>query len=285
MTHDEIRESLGAYVLYALSPEERSAVEAHLRTCVECAEEVEELSLTGDRLALLTEEREPPPGLRIRLLAIVEQEAAEWQARQDGGALPDSRLHASDAGPAGSVDPLPASGKPNPLSLVPGGDGLGGTEPLPWRRGIAGRGRAVYGTTGVLVAAAAALLVAVLLQRRDSVTVLHQYACAAAVPRSGSLTFAATGCTLQLRSDHTTRVAFTNLPALPANRAYELWLVPAKGKPVPVGGFVGDKSRSYSGHYTLDAARYPLAAVTVERAPGTSPTPTLPVVITFSLKG
>lgn len=285
MTHDEIRESLGAYALDALSPEERATAEAHLRTCVECAEEVEELSLTGDRLALLAEERDPPPGLRIRLLAIVEQEAAVWQARQDGGALPDSRLHVGDAGPAGSTDPLSASGKPNPLSLVPGGDRVVGTESLPWRGRIAGRGRAVYGTAGVLVAAAAALLVAVLIQRRDSVTVLHQYACAAATPRSGSLTFTATGCTLQLRSDHTTRVAFTNLPALPAGRAYELWLVPAKGNPVPVGGFVGDASRSYSGHYSLDAARYPLAAVTVERAPGTSPAPTLPIVITFSLKG
>ena len=283
MTHDEIRESLGAYALDALSPEERATVEAHLRTCAECAEEVEELLLTGDRLALLAEERDPPPGLRMRLLAIVEQEAAEWQARQDGGTLPDSRLHASGVG---SADPLPASGKSNPLSLVPGGDKkVAGTESLPWRGRMAGRGRAVYGAAGVLVAAAAALLVAVLIQRRDSVTVLHQYACAAATPRSGSLTFTATGCTLQLRSDHTTRVAFTNLPALPAGRAYELWLVPAKGKPVPVGGFVGDTSRRYSGHYSLNAAEYPLAAVTVERAPGTSPTPTLPIVITFSLKG
>jgi len=284
MTHDEIRESLGAYALDALPPEEHAAVEAHLRTCVECSEEVEGLLGIGNRLALLAEERDPPPGLRLRLIAIVEREAAEWQARQADVALLEPKLFASHTDLQEPAAPSSASGMPGPLSLVPSPDAPPSAGPLPRRGRIAGGGRRIYAATGVLVAAAAALLVAVFLQRRD-VTVVHQYACAASTPRLGSLTFATTGCTLQTRSDHTTRVAFTNLPALPAGRAYELWLVPAKGNPVPVGGFVGDRSRGYSGHYTLDAARYTLAAVTVERAPGTSPTPTLPIVITFSLKG
>lgn len=285
MSHDEIRESLGAYILDALSPEEHAEVEAHLRTCAECSEEVASLSGVGNSLALLAEERDPPPGLRLRLMAIVEHEAAEWRAQQADRALEEPKLPTSHDDPEQLVMPPAATIRPGPLALAPAPERTAGTQLLPWRGRMGGRARGVYTAAGMLVAAAAALLVVVFLQRRDDVTVLHQYACAAATHRLGSLTFAATGCMLQTRSDHTTRVAFTNLPALPAGRAYELWLVPAKGNPVPVGGFVGDSSRGYSGHYTLDAARYPLAAVTVERAPGTSPTPTLPIVITFSLKG
>ena len=275
MTHDEIRESLPAYALDALSPDERAAVEMHLRTCAACAEDVAGLSGVGERLALLAEGRDPPPGLRPRLLAIVEQGAAEWRARQADAAPPAPWVPAGHTGIGGQAGPPTAPGRPGPGSMP--SSGRAGTGPLPWRGRIAGGGRRVYAAAGVLVA--------VLLQRRDGATVVRQYACAAATPRLGSLTFAATGCTLQTRRDHTTRVAFTDLPALPADRAYELWLVPAKGTPVPVGGFVGDASRRYSGHYALDAARYPLAAVTVERAPGVSATPTLPIVITFSLSG
>ncbi|WP_204045679.1 anti-sigma factor family protein [Acrocarpospora phusangensis] len=44
MTCDEVRLSLGVYVLGALDPEETAAVEAHLDGCPECAAEMAELS-------------------------------------------------------------------------------------------------------------------------------------------------------------------------------------------------------------------------------------------------
>jgi hypothetical protein len=45
---------LGAYVIHALERHEVSAVEAHLATCRECADEVDSLTVTVSRLALLS---------------------------------------------------------------------------------------------------------------------------------------------------------------------------------------------------------------------------------------
>jgi anti-sigma factor RsiW len=44
MTHDEIRELLGAYVLEAVSAEEAGIVQQHLETCPTCTAEVAQLS-------------------------------------------------------------------------------------------------------------------------------------------------------------------------------------------------------------------------------------------------
>src|SRR5712692_5602253 len=82
MTHDEIQELLGAYALDALSPEEREEVGAHLATCTTCAEEVGQLLSVHDQLALAAIEMEPPPGLRTRLINLVELDRAQWEQAQ-----------------------------------------------------------------------------------------------------------------------------------------------------------------------------------------------------------
>ncbi len=51
LTHDEIQELLGAYVVGALSNDaERQAVAEHLRSCESCRAESEELRLAAERL-------------------------------------------------------------------------------------------------------------------------------------------------------------------------------------------------------------------------------------------
>ena len=66
-----------------------------------------------------------------------------------------------------------------------------------------------------------------------------------------------------------------NMPALPARRAYELWLIPRSGSPIPVGVFKPDAH----GNVTVVNARLPTGvesktfAITVEPETG-SPLPT-----------
>jgi anti-sigma-K factor RskA len=62
---------LAAYVLGALAPDERAAVEAHLAGCAVCAQEVRSLQRVADALARSLPQRTPPPYLRERVLAAV----------------------------------------------------------------------------------------------------------------------------------------------------------------------------------------------------------------------
>jgi anti-sigma-K factor RskA len=141
-----------------------------------------------------------------------------------------------------------------------------------------------YGAGGALLVAAVVLIV-VLLTRGGGVSVLHTYTGGPVAQRVDGVSMAGAGATVQIRSDHTTRVAFSDLPALNPARAYELWFIPAKGSPVSLGGFRAGADHSYSASYTKDAAAYALVAVTIERAPGDWPTPSKYLAIAVKVTG
>lgn len=66
--HDELRELTEAYVLGGLSGDERRAFEAHLTSCEDCSTDVRELMRVTEALACLVPQLEPPPQLRNRVL-------------------------------------------------------------------------------------------------------------------------------------------------------------------------------------------------------------------------
>jgi ferric-dicitrate binding protein FerR (iron transport regulator) len=65
-------DDVGAYLLGALNDLERQAFERHLRGCDECQEELERLRPAAEALPGSVKQREPPPGLKKRLMAEVE---------------------------------------------------------------------------------------------------------------------------------------------------------------------------------------------------------------------
>jgi anti-sigma-K factor RskA len=69
LDHDEMRESVGLYVLGALDRDERAAFEAHLATCRACTEEVRSLASVAQSLPHSVPLVEPPADLRARVLA------------------------------------------------------------------------------------------------------------------------------------------------------------------------------------------------------------------------
>lgn len=74
MTHEEFEELSGAYVLGAVTPEERQAAREHLATCESCARLERELRAVVDLLPLSATQVTPSPALKERLLASIRQE-------------------------------------------------------------------------------------------------------------------------------------------------------------------------------------------------------------------
>lgn len=70
MNHDDMRQKLSAYMDDALLAEERAAIEAHLKICLECREALEELRKTVAHVKTL-QEIDPPAWMTQKIMAQV----------------------------------------------------------------------------------------------------------------------------------------------------------------------------------------------------------------------
>jgi anti-sigma-K factor RskA len=77
MDRERFDELKDAYVLDALTQEERREFEEHLASHPERRAEVDELAAIAGLLALYPQEHEPPPELRQRIMGVVEGEATQ----------------------------------------------------------------------------------------------------------------------------------------------------------------------------------------------------------------
>ena len=76
MSHDAMESLVAGYVLLALDPEDREALEAHLPTCERCTRSVAEWQQLAGSLPLLVEQMEPSQGLEGRILSAVRDRGA-----------------------------------------------------------------------------------------------------------------------------------------------------------------------------------------------------------------
>jgi anti-sigma-K factor RskA len=252
--HDQFADDLALYALNALEADDRVKLEDHLVSCPDCRRELEQLRGDGALLAVSTIGPRPPARSRQRLMdAIVQNIAQESQAQKA------SETH----------------------------------RPRTW------------GWLGWVVAAAAMILAGVLWQAN---TVLRQSLDSIAAtresesrelkdlmrilapirsPRSQRVTLVPVktpaqpqGRVFYLRNASQLVFIANNLAALPPQKAYELWLIPTKGNPIPAGVFKPDA------HGTASVVNPPLPpnteakafAITIENESG-SKTPTMPIVM------
>ena len=78
--HDRYQELVAPFLLGALDADERADFEAHLPTCASCREEVELLRVGAEALPAGVPQLEVPPGLRERVMEVVDREAALLEA-------------------------------------------------------------------------------------------------------------------------------------------------------------------------------------------------------------
>jgi hypothetical protein len=260
--HEQFAEDLALYALNALTGEERASLEGHLVSCGSCRIELEQLRGDGALLALSTMGAKPPARARQRLLDAVAKEAST---------LPTSR--AKNTREMGHPASVPR--------------------------------RSWWGALGWAAAAAVIVFAAslwkensglksdlaswrnVASQRELELESVQKVARAITDPEVQHFTLVAMktppqpqGKAFYLRNRSNLVFVANNMPALPPQKAYELWLIPAQGAPIPAGVFKPDA------HGSATVVNPPLPsgmeakafAITVENESGAT-SPTMPIVM------
>jgi anti-sigma-K factor RskA/putative zinc finger protein len=261
--HEQFAEDLALYALNALSGEDRANLEKHLATCSVCTLELGQLRGDGALLALSTLGPKPPLRSRQRLLDAVAKEAA---------ASPISR--AQNAREMG-----------HPPAAAPRRSWWGA---LGWAAtaAVIVFAASLWKENGALKQSLASANVQAAESTRE-LEDLRRIAAPIIAPEAQRITLVAVktppqpqGKAFYLRNRSNLVFVANNMPSLPPQKAYELWLIPAQGAPIPAGVFRPDA------HGSATVVNPPLPAgaeakafaITVENESGAT-TPTMPIVM------
>ena len=251
--HEQFGEDLALYALNALEGEGRAALEKHLATCADCRLELEQLRGDGALLALSTMGPKPPRRSRERLLAAVTTEAAAVPLRAK-----QERSRTAWWGWLGWA--ATAAAVVFAVSLW--------KENTALKQSLVSLGSQSAQTTRELedLRRVVAPIVSPEAQRVTLVS-------AKTPPQPQGKAF-------YLRNRSSLLFVANNMPVLPPQKAYELWLIPTQGAPIPAGVFKPDA------HGSATVVNPPLPAgmeakafaITIENEAG-SATPTMPIVM------
>ncbi len=261
--HEQFADDLALHALNALDGEDRVNLEKHLATCGACRMELEQLRGDGALLALATLGPKPPARARVRLLDAVAKESAasrtlSQKARKDGAPIVGATPRQSWWGSLGWA--ATAAVLVLAASL--------------WKENAALKNAALNFAAQVG-------------QQRQELDQARAVANAITDPAGQHFTLVAMktlpqpqGKAFYLRNRSTLLFVANNLPPLPPQKAYELWLIPAQGAPVPAGVFKPDAR----GSATIVNPPLPgqmeakAFAITIENEAGAT-TPTMPIVM------
>jgi anti-sigma factor RsiW len=284
-------EDLVLYSMQSLSAGETSAVDLHLESCPECrhrlAETIGDLAL----LSLSVEQQPVPEGSRERFLSRIATE-------------PQAVTIPAQAATVSQAAPLP---KRTPVATP-----LPEREPAPRHATIEPKPRRNWFPVLIPWAVAFALMIlagylgsqnqklndlldadkgqiaslsAQTAQARDAAEritdLLRSPAAKQVILTEGKVALPPIGHTSYLAEKGALLFVGNNLKPIPANKTYELWIIPADGKaPIPAGLFRPDDK----GQASVVLPKLPegvpakAIAVTIENAEG-SATPTMPIVL------
>lgn len=248
--HPQFDEDFDLLVLGALESHEKQALELHLAGCSECARKAQEARERMAILALAAPTEAVPAGARERLLRRARGDAAKAQ-------------QASSAGLRRLLFPVTAFA--TVILVVIGG--LLAFENRRLRQNL----RESQSSFALLQSKAARdRAVVELLTSPDTLRVILASGTPRVLPEGKAFYHPQKGLLFYS----------ANLPALPANQTYQLWLVPAKGNPISAGTFEVDTRGN--GQVLLPSlpAGVPAAAfaVTIEPSGGV-PQPTGPKIL------
>jgi hypothetical protein len=248
--HEQYAEDLALFALDALTGEERVKVAEHLATCPSCRLELEQLRSDTALLALTAVGPRPPQRARQRLLEAVSQEPRTVAAKKSVG-----RPWLGWMGWAATAAVLVFA-----FSL--------------WKENLALHDSLASADFRQV-------------ESERELAELRKIAAPIIDPEAQRVTLVAAkvppqpqGKAYYLKNRSSLVFLANNMPALPPQKAYELWLIPVDGKPIPAGVFKPDARGNASVvNPPLPAgAIAKLFAITVENESG-SPVPTSPVLM------
>ncbi len=266
--HEQYAEDLALYALDALQGEERARMEQHLGSCAACRLELEQLRGDTALLALSTAGARPPQRARKRLMDAVAREAVSaasyptlaQKARKDGAPTP-------------MVAPTFRRSRWGMLGWAAAAAVVIFAVSL-WRENLALQQTLVSSRSQAA-------------ESRRELEEFRRVAAPILQPEAQRVTLVAAkappqpqGKAFYLRGRGSLVFLASNMPALPAQKAYELWLIPTSGAPIPAGVFKPDA------HGSASVVNPPLPAgveakafaITVENEAGAA-VPTMPIVM------
>jgi anti-sigma factor RsiW len=257
-------EDLALLAMQALTPEETRAAQAHLEECADCRSALKESLADVALVGLSAQQVAPPEGARQRLMVRI---ANTPQPSAPKPEIPAREPRRSGSG-LGSGLGLGWLGWAAALAMLAVAAYLGYSNRKLQQQVSEDRGQIARLAAGAdraeelteALTSPAAKQVTLTETKGPAQPVGH----ATYLPKRGALIFVA-----------------SNLRPVPADKTYELWLIPASGKaPIPAGLFRPDESGSASVVLpTLpEGVEAKVFAVTIEDAQG-SATPTLPIVM------
>jgi len=254
--HEKFGEDLVLYGLNALEGQDRARVEEHLTSCSECRLELERLRGDGALLALSAAGPKPPARARERFLDTIAKEARIPSSRaNDGREMRQPRLRWAWLGWATAAAMVVLAA-------------------LLWSENSALK--QMLGAKNEESA-----------QARRELEDLRKVAAPILSPQTQRITLVSVKATPQpqgkafyLRSRDSLVFVANNMPQLPPHKAYQLWLVPPDGAPLPAGVFKPDARGSGTiVNPPLPAGAEAKAfAITVEDEAGV-PHPTTPIIM------
>jgi hypothetical protein len=258
------QEDLTLYALQALEGQEAAAVRAHLAQCAECRAALAEA--TGDLalLALTVEPQPLPAGARERFLKSIDAKSGSASAAKPE--MPATKIVSIDRESTKRVSywaPRAAAAALLVIALGMGAEIMRLHDRLQEEAALTrqlkesnARAQAVLDT---LTAPAAQRVVLTSVKTPPAPSGRAVY-----LPARGALIFQA-----------------NNMAALPADKTYELWVIPANGSaPIPAGTFRPDATGNASVVMPPMPEGIPAKAfgVTIEKASGSN-TPTAPILM------
>jgi hypothetical protein len=301
MSPDESpHDAVGAYLLDALTEDERAEFEAHLATCAACQYEVGELSSVVGLLPLVLEHEhvmgasvipEPSSGLRGRLLRAVLEDNSQ-EVEQQTASEPIAVLPTDADGDIDQPIPFPPP-RPQPRTQQTGGGGAGAPTPIE-TIGRLHRSWLVAAVLAILMVGAGIWSIVLqgdvddkaqeiarleqeldLARQRANASAWHLNASAGGESHSGTLLYG-----LQ---DQTVVLVVRNMPTLPSDKVYQTWLIRGSD-PVPGATFTVNPDGTGLALVDPNAPTYDGVAITAEPTGG-SDAPTSPVLLQGQLSG
>ncbi len=233
-THEQYTEDLTLYSLGLLDGAARIELEDHLETCTDCRAELERLRRDLARLALSESGATPPERARERLLTAIANEP-----KTGSGPKVAPLARRSAWGPVGWVAAAAA--------VLVAASTWERSSVLEQQRGVLEQQRAALEQQRSSLENQLAELRSKYAEGRTEITKAREMLAAFTAPGARHVTLVSTeekprpqGNAIYFAERANLLFVASSLPPLAAGSAYELWLIPPDGAPLPAGVFTPD---------------------------------------------